>query len=61
MCCSFRHCCSDSVEFGENFVREVEQTDDGLNIKIKARSPEKAEALKKMFEAHKELCDEKCC
>jgi hypothetical protein len=60
MCCSFRHCCSDFVRFEENFTREVEQTDDGLNIKIKAKSPEKADALKKMFEAHTKLCSKNC-
>jgi hypothetical protein len=59
MCMSFSHCCGHG-KFGENFKREVEPTEDGLTIKIKAESPEKAEALKKMYEAHKKLCGEEC-
>jgi hypothetical protein len=58
MCFSFNRCLCNHVRSNENFEHEVEQTEDGLTIKIKAKSPEKAEALKKMFEAHKELCGE---
>lgn len=55
---SFNHCRCNHGRFNEDFEHEVEQTDDGLTIKIKAKSTEKAEALKKMFEAHWELCGE---
>lgn len=58
MCFSFNRCLCNHVRSNENFELEVEQTEDGLTIKIKAKSPEKAEALKKMFEAHKEFCGE---
>ncbi len=60
MCFSFSRCRCNHGRFNENFEHEVEQTDDGLTIKIKAKSPEKAEALKKMFEAHRKLCSEDC-
>ncbi len=60
MCWSFNRCCCSHEKFNENFKHEVEQTNDGLTIKIKAKSPKKAEALKKMFEAHRELCGENC-
>ena len=59
MCSSFGHRCGYG-KLGKDFAREVEKTDDGLIIKIKAKDPEKAEALKKMFEAHRELCGEEC-
>jgi hypothetical protein len=59
MCMSFSHCCGHGKP-GENFEREIEKTSDGLIIKIKARNPEKAEALKKMYEAHRKLCSEEC-
>jgi len=59
MCSSFSHCCGHG-KLGENFGREIEKTSDGLIIKIKAKNPEKAEALKKMYEAHRELCGEEC-
>ena len=59
MCSSFNHCCGHGKK-GKNFEREIETTDDGLIVKIKAKTPEKAEALKKMYEAHRELCGEEC-
>ncbi len=59
MCLSFNHCCGRG-KFTKNFKREIEKTSDGLIIKIKAKTPEKAEALKKMYEAHRELCGEEC-
>jgi len=60
MCWNFNHCCFSLAKFGKDFKHEVEKTDNGLTIKIKAKSPEKAESLKKMFEAHRELCGENC-
>jgi hypothetical protein len=59
MCLSFSHCCGHD-KFSKSFEREIEKTDDGLTIKIKAKNPEKAIALKKMYEAHRELCGEEC-
>jgi hypothetical protein len=59
MCLSFGHRCGHG-KFSKNFKHEIEKTDDGLIIKIKAKSPEKAEALKKMYEAHRVLCGEEC-
>jgi hypothetical protein len=59
MCSGFNHCCGQGT-FGKNFEREIEKTGDGLIIKIKAKNPEKAEALKKMYEAHRELCGKEC-
>ncbi len=60
MCFSFNRYRCNHEKFCKDFKHEVEQTEDGLIIKIKAKSPEKAAALKKMFEAHRELCGEDC-
>jgi hypothetical protein len=54
------NCCSGHGRKDKNFTRTIEKTADGLTIKIKAKTPEKASALKKMYEAHRELCDEEC-
>jgi len=59
MCSSFSHCCGHG-KLGKNFEREIEKTDNGLIIKIKAKNPGKAEALKQMYEVHRELCGEEC-
>jgi hypothetical protein len=58
MCWNFNHCCFGLTKFGKHFKHEIEKADDELIIKIKAKSPEKAESLKKMFEAHREFCGE---
>ncbi len=59
MCSSFSRRCGHGM-FSKNFEHEIEKTGNGLIIKIKAKNPEKAEALKKMYEAHRELCGEEC-
>ena len=49
LCCTQKQCISD-------FTCETRETKDGVTMKIKAKSPQKAQALKKMVAAHKELC-----
>jgi len=56
----FSFCC-DSKSFAENFEYKSEEVKDGIQIKITAKDPEKAEALKKLFSACKTLGGKCCC
>ena len=60
MCFSLKCCCCGSEKRDKDFEHQIEKTPDGLTIKIKAKSQKKAEALKKLFDARKELCGEDC-
>ena len=58
------NCSGDQKDLCKDFNCKVEQTDKGLNISIEGDDPKKIVALKKMFEASKELCcgdDKSCC
>jgi|GEM_PF-918684 len=55
MCWSTMHCCSQK-QFCEDFDCTVEETKEGVTIKIQAKDPKKLEAFKKMLAAHRELC-----
>jgi len=48
-------------DFTEHFQCKAEETKDGVQIKITAKDPEKAEALKKLFSACQTLSGGKCC
>jgi len=54
-------CCCDPKSLAENFDCKTEETKDGGQIKITAKDPEKAEALKKLFSACQTLSGGKCC
>jgi len=54
-------CCCVPKDFAEHFQCKAEETKDGVQIKITAKDPEKAEALKKLFSACQTLSGEKCC
>lgn len=54
-------CYCDPKEFRKNFDYKVEPSEKGVTISITAKDPEKAEALKKLAEAHQVLCGEDCC
>jgi len=54
-------CCCDHKSFAEHFECKAEETKDGVQIKITAKDPEKAEALKKLFSACQTLSGGKCC
>lgn len=56
----FSFCC-DPKSFAENFEYKSEEVKDGIQIKITAKDPEKAEALKKLFSACKTLGGKCCC
>ena len=59
MCLS---CCScHNLDFSKDFKKEIELTKDGVNIKITASDPKKAEALKNLLTACQTLCGESCC
>jgi len=57
----FYACCCDPKKFSQFFEKEIEETKDGIIIKLKARDKEKAEALKKLISASKTLFGEECC
>lgn len=54
-------CCCDPKNFAEHFQCKAEETKDGVLIKVTAKDPEKAEALKKLFSACQTLSGGKCC
>ncbi len=54
-------CCCDPKSFAEHFQYKTEETKDGVVIKITAKDPEKAEALKKLYSACQTLSGGKCC
>jgi len=56
----FAYCC-DPKSLGEHFECKTEETKDGVVMKITAKDPEKAEALKKLFSACQTLSRGKCC
>jgi hypothetical protein len=53
--------CCDPESFPKDVECKSEETKDGVQIKITAKDPEKAEALKKLFSACKTLSGEACC
>jgi hypothetical protein len=48
-------------DFADQFECKTEETKDGIAMKITAKDPEKAEALKKLFSAFQTLSGGKCC
>jgi len=54
-------CCCVPKDFVDQFECKVEETKDGINMKITAKDPEKAEALKKLYSACQTLSGGKCC
>jgi hypothetical protein len=54
-------CCCDPKSFAEHFQCKTEETKDGVVIKVTAKDPEKAEALKKLYSAYQTLSGGKCC
>jgi len=54
-------CCCVPKDFADQFECQVEETKDGINMKITAKDPEKAEALKKLYSACQTLSGGKCC
>jgi len=57
----FYACCCDPKKFSQLFEKEIEETKDGIIIKLKAKDKEKAEALKNLISASKTLFGEECC
>jgi hypothetical protein len=57
----FCTCGCDPKKFSQLFEKEIEETKDGIIIKLKARDKEKAEALKNLISASKTLFGEDCC
>jgi hypothetical protein len=53
--------CCNPQDLSKDFKREIELTADGVNIKITAADPKKAEALKNLFTACQTLSGESCC
>ena len=53
-------CCCDPKKLSQLFEKEIEETKDGLVIKLKAKDKEKAEALKNLISASKTLFGEEC-
>lgn len=53
--------CCGPESLGKDVECKSEEIKDGIQIKITAKDPEKAEALKKMFSACKTLSGESCC
>ncbi len=54
-------CCCMPKDFADQFECKTEETKDGIQMKITAKDPEKAEALKKLFSAYQTLSGGKCC
>lgn len=54
-------CCCDPKKFSQLFEKEIEETKEGIIIKLKAKDKEKAEALKNLFSASQTLFGEECC
>ena len=53
-------CCCCGTDSGVSC--KIEETDNGYKLVITSDDPKKAEALKKLAEARKELCsDSNCC
>ena len=53
--------CCDPGSFGKDVECKSQETKDGMQINVTAKDPKKAEALKKLFSACKDLGGESCC
>ncbi len=56
-------CCSvimDMKSMCQNFNCKFEETETGFRIDVSPKDPKKAEALKSLLKACRELCDCKC-
>jgi len=54
-------CCGGSGEHDSAVSCKFEEIETGFKIVVSSDDPKKAEALKKLAQAKKELCGESCC
>lgn len=54
------NCCGiDTKSFREQFECDLEETEEGVQVKIKAKDPNKTDSLKAMFKAYRDFSG--CC
>lgn len=54
-------CCNTNVDLCRQFDCSVEEIDNGICLKFTSSDKKKAEALKTLMKAQRDLCGDDCC